>query len=787
MPLAAGTRIGPYEIVAPLGKGGMGVVYRARDPRLSREVAIKVLPQESAASADRLRRFEQEAHAVAALNHPNVLAIYDVGVHDGVPYLVCELLRGRTLRQRLAEGPLPVAEAMELARQTAAGLEAAHRAGVVHRDLKPENLLVTDDGRVKILDFGLAKLHADVAASSEALTESRPGHVLGTVGYMAPEQVLGKPVDARADVFAAGCVLYEMLSSRAPFARDTPIATLRAITDDPADLRSLPVSARGIVSRCLAKRPEGRFPSGCELAAALAQVGRDSSHPGNAGHPRWLGARPAFVIALLAVLAAAVLLGPFRRSQRSTTTAAGGSISLAVLPFDTLGGEDKAYLSDGITEVLTTDLSRASGVMVVASSAAFRTSRHAPDPRAAARELGVTRVVTGSVQHTGDRVRVSARLVDGSNGASLWADRFDYDARDVFALQDSVSRRIADALRVELRATASPVRSGSAVDPAAYDLYLRGLHARRNHLQDLGPAIALLEQAVAKAPDFAPAYAALGSAWAQQFFYEDAKPESERKAEAAIDRALALDPTLADAYASRGQLRWTLQNGFPHEEAVTDLRRAIALDPSSEHAHRELGKIYVHVGLLERSIEENDAALRLDPGDTNAAIRIIRARLYARQCAQAFAAAERLPTYREDRALALACLGRLPEALALMEAPAPDNPNDHESGVLPLLLALAGRRQQAEAGLAQLRSSAANEIGLSHLHHRQYTIGSTYAVLGQGDRAMIWLQKAADEGLPCYPLFSRDPNLASLQQRQDFRALLQRLRASWERWSRALG
>ncbi|MDQ2979891.1 MAG: serine/threonine-protein kinase, partial [Acidobacteriota bacterium] len=383
MTLSAGTRLGPYEIVAPLGAGGMGEVYRARDTRLGREVAVKILPEALAADTDRLRRFEQEARAASALNHPNIVTIHDAGQEGAVSYIAMELVEGQSLREVLAAGPLPLKKAIDIAAQVSSGLAKAHASGIVHRDLKPENVMVTTDGVAKILDFGLAKLALNPSAKllSQAETEAgqtEPGILLGTVGYMSPEQAAGRTLDFRSDQFSFGAILYEMLSGRRAFQRATAVETLTAILkEEPLPLATAnpaaPEPLRRMVERCLAKDLEDRYASTGDLARDLADV-RDRPSETRAA-PQPVSDRRGFRVGPVAVAALAIaLIGGWLllRARSSSVVGEGGERSIAVLPLQNVGGRpEDEYFSDGMTESLITDLAKVKGLMVIARNSVF--------------------------------------------------------------------------------------------------------------------------------------------------------------------------------------------------------------------------------------------------------------------------------------------------------------------------------------------------------------------------------------------------------------------------------
>src|SRR5437867_1054514 len=498
-----GTSLNQYRIIASIGAGGMGEVFRARDTRLNRYVALNVLPKDFAADADRLRRFEQEAKTLAALNHPNVLTIHDAGVHEGAPYLVRELLEGQTLREVLgstAMAALPVRKAMEYALQIAHGLAAAHDKLIIHRDLKPENIFVTKDGRVKILDFGLAKLRPgsagvlagqsrakelagrDAGAPSEMTTSridadtiinaTEPGMVLGTPAYMSPEQVRGEPADHRADVFAFGCVLYEMLSGTRAFRRNTPVESMNAVLNDTLPELSttdpkIPLALAHIVERCLEKQPDNRFHSAKDLAFALAEISSTRSPASNVRKSERAAWRRTTLVAGTVLILA--LGGWFYvkfgvRSGSSTNTASHRPLlstetnkSIAVLPFLNMSADkDNEYFSDGITEEILNALARTPGLRVAARTSAFSFKGKNESVQRIGEALKVGVVLEGSVQRAGNQLRITAQLINVADGFHLWSDTFDRKAEDVFAIQTEVAQQVQEVLKVKLLTGSSP-------------------------------------------------------------------------------------------------------------------------------------------------------------------------------------------------------------------------------------------------------------------------------------------------------------------------------------------
>jgi eukaryotic-like serine/threonine-protein kinase len=810
--LSSGMRLGPYEIRSALGAGGMGEVYRAWDARLGREVAIKVLPDSVKSDPAAVARFEREARAVALLSHPNIVTIHDVGREGDEVYAVMELLEGQTLRERLRRGPLPPAMALNYATQVAEGMAAAHSRGIIHRDLKPENVFVTRDGRVKILDFGLARAldlapHAAVesAIGTEEQTaqpwQTRSGVILGTLGYMPPEQLSGEHVDHRADIFSFGCVLYEMLAGARPFHGDSAPEMIAAIlTAQPPSLdrySGVHPSLARTVGHCLEKEADDRFQNMRDVLFALREQvtisgEREVSLPSRPPQPirrsyRYPAIAAAGLLGLV-LIAGALWLNGSRTPARTTSGGGAPSIRvLAVLPFASLSSNaEQEYLADGITEALITDLSRVGGLTVIARNTAFQYKGKTVDVREVGRELAVTHVLTGSVQQTGDRVRLNAQLVDTQSGTNVWSERLDRQSSDVFALQDDVASQIASALRPNIAATATPRHTP---DHQAYDLYMRGLfHFRKQSRENREQAIDLITRSVARDPRFAPARAILGSAYTQKAFYDDSDRRWLAMAEEQIDAALALDPNLAEAYVARAQLIWNLQNGFPHEQALQALRRAVELNPSLAEAHDELGKVYYHIGLLDKALLALRETVRLDPAAVAPLRRITTVLFDAGRCKELEAEIERFTDAHERqiaRASAEYCHGRYADAVALLQVipPRPERAVEHQAQ-LARFLARAGRVAEARRMIDQTAPAAANPKRLSHIHHAQLSLASAEAVLNNHQQAIRWLQQCVREGYPAYPVLVNNPDLRALRGQPEFELLIRELGEQHQRWSR---
>ena len=623
MTLAAGARLGPYEIVSPLGAGGMGEVYRAKDTRLGREVAVKVLPADVASDPDRLRRFEQEARAASALNHPHILTVYDVGAEGGTSFLVTELLHGESLRELVRKGPLAPARAGELAIQIAKGLAAAHEKGIVHRDLKPENLFLTTDGAVKILDFGLARVAPEPTTASELARAptveelTREGTVLGTVGYMSPEQVRGEPADVRSDLFALGCVLYELATGRRAFARETSAETLTAILrDEPDELDSqssrLPPALRRIVRRALAKDPADRFPSARELAIQLGEASAAARETA----PRARTKLVALVAATALVVAVAALLLRRAPAPSSSPAAAGASVarvsSIAVLPLENLSGDSELdYLRLALADAMTTLLSRTPSLAVRPFTRSRALTTALSDPAAAGRELHAAAVLTGHLLAEGSDLRLALEAFDVVENRVLWRQSFAVARDDLLALDHEIARRIESELLPAI-GFAGAGRTPGAVprNPEAYDLFLRAVA-----LPWVKPAaIDLLQRSLALDPQFAPAWSALGLRHYQEAHFSGGGAAALDRALIAFERALALDPDSIEAVVGF-VYAWTESGDL--EVAFDTAAALVAKRSDSATARGALAYVLRYGGLHERAAELCAEGLRLDARESH--------------------------------------------------------------------------------------------------------------------------------------------------------------------------
>jgi eukaryotic-like serine/threonine-protein kinase len=543
MSLAAGTRVGPYKILALLGTGGMGEVYKARDTRLHRVIALKTLSANQVADADRKRRFLVEAQAASRLNHPNIVAIYDISEENGIGFIAMEYVAGTTLEQANTGGGLSLQHAIKYAAEIAGALAAAHSAGIIHRDLKPANIVITEDGRVKLLDFGLAKLVEPAAPAGEtAVLRTNPGVIMGTAAYMSPEQAEGRDLDVRSDIFSLGLVSYEMLCGQRAFGGDSWISTLASILhDDPKPLRELkpaiPASVEQFVARCLRKDPAQRFQTMLEVKRALEETASST-------------------------VASASLI----REEAD---------SIAVLPFANLSADkENEYFSDGLAEEIINVLTKVPGLKVIARTSAFTFRGKEQDLRTVAARLKVRTVLLGSVRRAGNRIRVTAQLINVADESHLWSERYDREMTDIFAIQDDIAEAIADALKIKLTA---PRHHAGNIE--AWQNHLKGLYwYQRYNEESLAKAKESFEQTLAHDPSYAPAYAGLAV-----FYYGLGALSIKRMTEmaplakSAAQKALAIDPTLSEAHSVLGLIAGAVE--YDWKAAECHFQTAMADDP----------------------------------------------------------------------------------------------------------------------------------------------------------------------------------------------------------------
>ncbi len=796
-----GRTLGHYQIRSLLGAGGMGEVYRAWDTRLDRDVAIKILPAHLATNPDALRRFEREARAVATLSHPNILAIHDFGTESGISYAVMELLEGETLRGRLHREPLKWREAVQIGSVIAEGLAAAHTRGIIHRDLKPENIFLTTDGQIKILDFGIAKLarlrNADFGMrneGAETLAQSTqgnpqsafrnpqltaPGTVLGTVAYMSPEQVRGETVDAPSDIFSLGCVLYEMLSGRRPFARETAAETMTAILrDEPPPLTptKVPVALEHLLHHCLEKKSGERFQSARDLAFDLRGLIGMGTYSTRLPRPRLRLRRRVWIVAavmlLLAGSAALLYFAPWRGQAID---------SLAIMPLVNASNDTNAeYLSDGISEDLINHLAHLPNLRVTARSTVIRYKGKEIDPRQVGNELRVSAVFTGRVTLRNDQVFIVVELVKTEDGSQLWGEQYRRQMSDLLVVQEEITRQISWNLRLTLSdPEKKQLEKRYTQNIEAYQLYLKGrYHWNQRTPKGLQQSIVFFQQAIDKDPLYALAYSGLADAY---FLLGPLgvgilpAQESVNKQRAAARKALEIDAELAEGHASLAVV--SLTNDWNWVEAERSFKRAIALKPSYAVAHSWYAACLAMLGRFAEGQAEIERAQALDPfslGISNTA-----ASLYylAGHYEQAIAQYRKTIAMNPEHFVPHADLshvyeeqGKYNEAIAELEQALKLSERRAEVlGALGHVYGRAGRREEAGKILAELQTllkqGAASPFDLALVH----------TGLDNKEQAFALLDKALAERAPSMIYLKVDQSFKPLRADPRFAELLRRI------------
>ncbi|HSC25920.1 MAG TPA: protein kinase [Vicinamibacterales bacterium] len=749
MSLASGTRLAQYEIVEPIGSGGMGEVYRARDLRLDRDVAIKVMAAHIASDPDMRRRFETEARAVAALSHPCILGIHELAVFENRPVAVMELLEGENLRSRLSKGPLPWRDAVRIAASVADGLAAAHARGIVHRDLKPENVFLTADSGVKILDFGLALQRAEASLDPEGPTvaATTPGTVLGTFGYMSPEQVTGEPVDARSDIFALGCVMYEMLCGRPLFAGATPRETIASLLHDHVlELTAFdplaPGELRTIVARSVDRLPSRRFQSAGDLAMALRALLSGSGATAGGRRPRVRGR------------------------------------SLAVLPFVNAGADPSIeYLTDGITESIINSLSQLSGLRVVPRSLVFRYKGVQADPSTIGLTLNARTILTGRVTQQGDLVSIQAELVDTTSEAQLWGEQFRQQLTDLMGVQQEIAWQISEALRLKLTGEQKKkLRRRPTVDPEAYQDYLRGRYHWNKWTPDsFRRALEHFGRAIERDPMYAAAYAGLADTLGSMAYYgfleaKDGFPRSK----AAAQKALELDSGVAEAHVSLGLAHLFWDHDWPAAER--EFRTAIELNPQFATAHALYAIYLLTLARSEEAIAEARTAQRLDPLSLLINMSVCWALHFAGRHEEAIREAQRTldltPGYPEAAQMLLnsyEALGRFEDAARIAGKQAYCGVKFDEQALLQAY------RVGGTAGYWKQRLESLNQAASGNSSMIDYAYAVVHAHLGETEHSLERLRRLVDARAGGCVFIAVDPCLESLREHPEFKALVRQV------------